>query len=239
MALGEPASLRGSTTIGENRQIPTGASGRRAASTQTRSSLTIRIARKIHATMKALKHVLLFICTLDVCCCQTVTPAESPAIASTNMSNPLSPYLIYRHFLAWVNQLDQAATASGEGNSYKFAEPFSRAKLQHAHLDILRKEARQLDAELRDKDSTAKAIIAKYREAARIAAARGQSLPPVPAEIRKLERERTAILVQHYVGLRSALGADVTAQLDAYLQYEFAPHVKLKRMSTPGQPVGQ
>jgi hypothetical protein len=148
-------------------------------------------------------------------------------------------YVVYRHFLGWVHQLDQDATASGAADAYKFAEPFSRAKLQHAHLDIIRYEARKLDAELHDKDATAKAIIAKYRESAKHAAASGAPLPPVPPEIRQLEREHTALLVQHYIALRSALGNDAAAQLDAYLQYEFAPHIKLKRISLPGQPIAR
>ena len=67
----------------------------------------------------------------------------------------------------------------------------------------------------------------------------GASPPPVPAELRQLQREHTAILVQHYVALRSALGTDGTAQLDAYLNYEFVPHIKLRRLSLPGQPAEQ
>ena len=44
-------------------------------------------------------------------------------------SRKLPPYLVYRHFLTWVNQLDQEATASGTGDAYTFAKPFSEIKL--------------------------------------------------------------------------------------------------------------
>jgi hypothetical protein len=152
---------------------------------------------------------------------------------------PLSRYVIYRHFLTWVTQLDQAAAASGSTDPYKFAEPFGRAHLQHDQLDLLRNEARKLNADLHEKDASAQVIIAKYREQGKLALAQGKPLPPIPPEISWLEREHTAILVQHYAALRSGLGADATAQLDAYLAYEFAPHIKLKRMSPPGQPVPQ
>ncbi len=64
----------------------------------------------------------------------------------------------------------------------------------------------------------------------------GQALPAAPPEIRDLERERTALLIDHYVSLRAGLGPDVSAQLDKYLNYEFAPHIKLRRMAAPTAP---
>jgi hypothetical protein len=151
-------------------------------------------------------------------------------------SKALPPYLVYRHFLAWVNELDESATASDPGDFYKFAEPFSRANLQHEHLDILRDAAHRLDQDLKKHQARAQVIIDHYRKQAKQALAQGQPLPPAPAEIRNLERERTALLIHHYVTVRAALGPDISAQLDRYLGYEFTPHIKLRLLSKPGAP---
>ena len=152
-------------------------------------------------------------------------------------SRPLPPYLVYRHFLAWVVQLDNAATAAGSTDPYQFAEPFSRAGLQRQHLDILRAEAHLLDSDLQAHQARAQAIVAKYRSDASAGLSKGQSLPDAPQAIRDLQKEKTALLVNHYAKLRAALGPDVLAQLDGYLKYEFAPHITLQRMSAPGKPV--
>jgi hypothetical protein len=44
---------------------------------------------------------------------------------------------------------------------------------------------------------------------------------------------RTAILVQHMVNLRSTLGPEKSANLDAYLGREFVPHLSLKPLARP------
>lgn len=145
----------------------------------------------------------------------------------------LPPYLVYRHFLAWVNQLDHDAKLSGTGDLYKFAEPFSRANLKQQQLDGLRDAAHRLDAELQKQQARAQLVISRYRKEASKALADGKPLPPAPPEIRELERERTALLVQSYVSVRAALGQEASARLDRYLDYEFTPHMKLRRMAEP------
>jgi hypothetical protein len=66
--------------------------------------------------------------------------------------------------------------------------------------------------------------------------AEGKPLPPAPPEIRALERERTALLVQSYINVRATLGQQAATQLDNYLDYEFAPHIKLRPMGEPAVP---
>ena len=140
---------------------------------------------------------------------------------------------MYRHFLAWINQLDSDARRSGAANPYKFAEPFSRANLQHQQLDALRDSTHRLDADLLKHQARAQLIIDRYRREANRDLAEGKPLPPAPPEIRQLERERTALLIQNYVAVRSALGPETSAQLDKYLDCEFAPHIKLRRIAEP------
>ena len=142
-------------------------------------------------------------------------------------------YLVYRHFLAWVLVLEKKASAAREADPYKFAAPFSRARLRNSDLDALKLEAKSLDDNLRRVDAEAKPLIAAFRENAKKAAQSGQSLPPVPPEIRQMQAKRTAIMVQHMVKLQSSLGSQTTEQLNAYLRHEFVPHISLKSLAKP------
>jgi hypothetical protein len=186
--------------------------------------------------MKAAHVMLIGVSSVGICLCQSTAPA-SIITAQRAGSTALAPYLVYRHFLAWVNQLDKDATASGARDPYKFAEPFSRANLQHQQLDILRDAAHRLDADLQQHQARAQPVINRYRREAKTALEQGKPLPPAPPEIHDLERERTALLIQSYVTFRAALGPDASAQLDGYLGHEFAPHIKLRRMAAPAAPV--
>lgn len=166
-----------------------------------------------------------------------VTPSAASKQSPEPFPKPLPPYAVYRHFLSWVNQLDRSAMAAGTGDPYQFAEAFGRANLAHQHLDILREAAHQLDSDLHQHEARAQSVIKLYRIEATNALAQGQPMPPAPPEIRSLERERTAILIDRYVKVRMALGPDIAAQLDGYLNYEFTPHIKLRPVTTPTAPV--
>jgi hypothetical protein len=149
-------------------------------------------------------------------------------------STPAIPeYLVYRHFLAWVGALDRKESADREADPYKFAASFSRARLRNSDLDVLKLEAKSLDDDLRKLNVDAKPLIAAFREKAKKAAQSGGNLPPVPSEIRQMQAKRTAIIVQHMVKLQSSLGSQTTAQLNAYLQHEFVPHISLKALAKP------
>jgi hypothetical protein len=188
--------------------------------------------------MKTKTHFTLFLLAASLPTTGQSLPTSQPVItgARAASSPTLPPYLVYRHFLAWVNELDKQATAAGATDPYQFAQPFSRAGLQHPHLDILRAAAHQLDADLTAQKARAAVIVARYRSDARAAVSQGQPFPPAPAAIRDLDHERTALLINHYATLRAALGPDVSTRLDNYLKYEFTPHINLRRMLPPGTP---
>lgn len=164
---------------------------------------------------------------------QSTPIAPEVASISKSKSTPLPKFLVYRHFLALVSDLDNKALAAGASDPYKFAEPFQRARLETQDLDSVRKEAKSLDADLKKHGDKLKRVVAEYRRTAQDYVDHGLALPPVPAEIHELEAMRTAILVQHMVRLQSALGPRKTAQLDAYLDREFVPHLSLKPIARP------
>jgi hypothetical protein len=162
---------------------------------------------------------------------QTVPVSLKAAEISASKSAPIPKYLVYRHFLAWVNDLDKKN--AGATDAYRFAKPFARANLENSDLDALRTEARALDSALAETDGKAKAIIAQYRRKAQNALREGKGLPPLPAELQQLQAVRTAILVQHMVTLQSTLGPEKSSSLDAYLSREFVPHLSLKPLARP------
>lgn len=163
--------------------------------------------------------------------------ARPVVVANEKSKSPGLPrYLTYRYFLARVDTLDKQATAKGVTNPYQFAESFaSHAGLADAELDLLREEARTMVADLKTQDKRASVTVAAFRAKAKAAVESGQPLPPISAEIHNLQRERTALLVQHFVKLQTALGPATCSRLDEYLAREFTPHVSTKRIAMPKQ----
>jgi hypothetical protein len=162
---------------------------------------------------------------------QTAPGSLEAAKIPRSKSAPIPKYLVYRHFLAWVTDLDKKN--AGATDAYQFARPFAGAHLENSDLDALRTEARALDSSLAETDGKAKSIIAEYRIKAQNALREGKDLPPAPVELRQLQAMRTALLVQHMVTLRSTLGPEKSANLDAYLSREFVPHISMKPLARP------
>jgi hypothetical protein len=164
----------------------------------------------------------------------TLMPAQLSSVPTSLESFPrpkpavIPQFLIYRHFLAWANDLDNKAVAAHATDPYEFAKPFKHARLETSDLDAVRKEAKLLDSDLTKHDAKAKGIIAEYRHKAQKAMQSGGPLPPTPVELHQLQAARTALLVQHMVNLQAALGPTKSVQSNAYLEHEIMPHVSLK-----------
>jgi hypothetical protein len=152
-------------------------------------------------------------------------------------SAPIPKHLIYQHFLSIVNDLDAKATAAGATDPYQFAQPFARARFENADLDLMRTEARALKTDLKNVDQKAKVLIDDYRARAQAAAAQGHPVPPLPPNLRLLEKERTAVSINHMMTLRMSLGPDKTSRLEAYFAREIAPHISLQPLGhAPADP---
>jgi hypothetical protein len=137
-------------------------------------------------------------------------------------------YVLYRHFLGWVNSIGGADPKTNASNFQVLRKNLpEHVELADTDLQFLRSEALLLNSELQDRDSKAALIVAKYRKQAASAVQKGQPLPPVPLELKQLQQERTSVLVQHYVKMQSSLSTIAKLQLDNYLHNEFAPHVSI------------
>jgi hypothetical protein len=166
---------------------------------------------------------------------QTVGSMIAPAPGST----PRIPrYILYRHFLGWVNSLHTAANAGTQPvDPYQFAQPFARAGLSHPNIDALVKEGLAMANDLGIEDAKIAAEVKALRAAATVAMKSGQPLPPVSPALHLLQLQRTGLLVQHMINLQRNLGPVAAASLDAYLDREFAPHVSLKALARPPSPI--
>ena len=158
------------------------------------------------------------------------TAPSQPEALRPSKSASIPSYLVYRHFLAWVNELNKSADGT---NAYQVAKFFERARMENSDLDILRNEAKTLESDLAENDDQAKVIIAEYRRGVQSGLLNNEALPPVPSALTQLQTNRTAILVQHMVILQSALGPEKSAQLDLYLGREFVPHISMKPLAQP------
>ena len=146
----------------------------------------------------------------------------------------LPKYLVYKHFLDWILQLDKQVMASGSSDPYKFAESFAdHAGLANSDLDVLKKEASALSFDLTALDEKASRLIAEFREQAAGASESGKPLPPIPDELHDMQHLRTAISVHHLAVIQAALRPAERASLDAYVAREFAPHLSIKQASAP------
>lgn len=184
--------------------------------------------------MKTACWIGLFILANQTLLSQTIVPAPTDiAKRAAGPSIPVPKYLLYRHFLAMADSLDNKAIAAGETDHYKFAHPFANARLENGDLDVVRKEAKALTSDIAEHDRKLKAAVAAFRQTAQAALQEGKPLPPVPDEIHQLQALRTALIVRHMVSLQAQLGPKKTDQLDGYLTHEFAPHVSLKTLVHP------
>lgn len=161
-------------------------------------------------------------------------PTASAVVVTSERSRTtrIPKYLVYRHFLGWMNAAEKDAEAQSARST--FTESLAkRTGLETPKLEFLREEAKSLEQDLSVQDARASVVINAYRAKARIAVQLGNRLPPIPTEIDQLERERTAVLVQHYVKIQSTLGSTASTRLDNYLETGFAPHISIKPIAAP------
>jgi len=164
---------------------------------------------------------------------QAATPASADAPKFGPSPTHIPKHLVYTHFLSMVNDLDKKATDAGDPDPFKFAQPFSRARLENADLDTLREHAKASTRELAAHDQKAKVLIDAYRDRAKAAVQQGLPLPPLPLELHQLQAERTAIMINHMLTLQTKLGKEKTDRLEAYLTREVTPHVSLQVLAHP------
>jgi hypothetical protein len=152
-------------------------------------------------------------------------------ITTPTNRRPVAVPTLYRHFLAYQNHLDkvgakldeQGEDGSGFRDNYQRKLGFSPGEFAP-----VRQAALQLEDKLKQHDAKIKAVIdaarAKYPRTLRSAS----ELPPVPPELKELQKERDKIIQDEVDRLNAALGPTRAAKLQGLIENDFAPNVRVQ-----------
>jgi len=136
--------------------------------------------------------------------------------------------MLYRHFLAYQSHLDEVgAKLDREGKDGSQFRDHYQQKLGFTNEDFapLRSAALRLNATLKDEDAKIKGVIDAARAQHPRNLASPFDLPPVPEELKQLQKERDRIIQQEMDRLNSELGPEHAAKLQTLIQNDFAPNV--------------
>ena len=162
----------------------------------------------------------------------------APTVAQTTF--PLPPNAqkvptslphIYWHFLLYQNHLDQLALRrEQQGKDGTALRNHFQQKLgfSNAQFAVVRTAAQRLQSELSSLDSQAQAIINAARAANPLQPGVPYIAGPVPPELKTLQQQHEDVIQSEVTNLKSSLGPDLAARLDAFLQTRAAPNGRAK-----------
>jgi len=155
-----------------------------------------------------------------------------PVTASGPSTRVSLPHL-YWHFLMYQNHLDQAAAqheANGKDGTWLSNHFEQKLGFTDAQFAIVRAAAQRLAPEIRALDAQAKAFIdADHAANPRQPGSRPPSRP-TPPQITALMHQHEAVIQQEVTNLKRALGPDLAARLDNFLQTQFALNVTVQNV---------
>lgn len=164
---------------------------------------------------------------------QTQTQIPAPA-----NRRPVPLPILYRHFLAYQNHLDSVGIAlnkKGEDGA-EFRDHFQRLLgFSDSDFAAVRTTAVRLEAKLKEHDAKIKAVIDTARARSPRIVRRAADLPPVPPELKQLQKERETIVEDEITQLNAALGPTRAAKLQSVIENDFAPNVRVQSVH-PLQP---
>lgn len=180
------------------------------------------------------KYVLWTLLCIFVACvptvAQTANPQTQPQSASATNRRPVPLPMLYRHFLAYQSHLDEVgAQLDREGKDGSEFRDHYQQKLGFTNDDFapVRSGALRLNATLKDEDAKIKAVIDAARAQHPRKVASPFDLPPVPEELKQLQKERDKIIQQEVDRLNAELGPERAAKLQTLIQNDFAPNVRV------------
>lgn len=144
---------------------------------------------------------------------------------------------LYRFFLAFQLHLDRAADAmdqKGERASGLRDHYQKRLGFTPAEFALVRDAAIRLEAQLKQQDAKAQAVIDDVHARFPPGAVTGpKDLPPPSPELVRLQQERNALIKHEVDRLKASLGPALAGKLDKFLQSDFAPDVQVQSVGPP------
>lgn len=163
--------------------------------------------------------------------------SQSAPSASQNQQSARAPLShLYWHFLMHQNHLDAvAASRQQQGRDGKWLRDYYQKKLgfTDAQFASVRSAAQRLESELKEIDAKVKAVIDADHAVHPRRLASPSDLPPIPPQLLALRDQREVLIEHEASALKTALGPQQAAKLDAFLENEFAPNVRLQYVGPP------
>lgn len=194
----------------------------------------IRPTRTRGGLMKPMLVVALF-CLLATSAGFGQTASSSPS-ANQNLRAPMSH--LYWHFLLHQQHLDKtAASREQQGKDGSWLRTYYQQRLgfSDSQFSNVREAAVQLKSDLKQIDDEVQAIIRVDRARHSRVLLSTNDLPSVPPRLMELRDQREAVIQRDMDNLRGALGPKLAAKLDAFLENDFAPNVKIQYVGPPRQ----
>lgn len=166
--------------------------------------------------------------------------AASPVPAGGTRARVSLPHL-YWHFLMYQNHLDQVAAqrmASGKNGSWLSNHFEQKLGFTDAQFAVVRSTAQRLQVNLKAVDAQAKAIIAAGHQGAPPYPGTSHPWGPFPPELKALAQQHEAVIQTEVANLKAALGPGAAAQLETFLQNDFARNVTVQNVP-PGPSLDQ
>jgi hypothetical protein len=143
---------------------------------------------------------------------------------------------LYWHFLLYQSHLDKTAAAreqQGKDGNWLRNHYQQRLGFKDTDFALVREAAARLESDFQRIDSEVRTIIKADRARHPRVLSSPHDLPPVPRRLLELRDEREAVMQSDLDSLRGALSPELVAKLDAFLEKEFAPNVKIQYMGPP------
>src|SRR5262249_29294244 len=109
----------------------------------------------------------------------------------------------------------------------------NRLGFKDSDYALVREAAARLESDLQRIDSEVQAVIQADRGRHPRILSSPKDLPPVPPGLLQLRDQRGAMVQHQADSLRGSLGPQLAAKLDAFLDKEFAPNVKVQSIGPP------
>ncbi|HEU0180467.1 MAG TPA: hypothetical protein VFV58_40025 [Blastocatellia bacterium] len=162
--------------------------------------------------------------------------AATPQVAQPQAAQEIPEQYLYRFFLSHLKHLeDKARNPNAKAGEDKLNLHYrQQLQLTEGEYQKLLKIANDCESEMSAHLVRRKEIINRLRSQGpgRQLASRDQ-IPPVPNEVKQLQKEFEAMLSKYANRVKLELSPGKVNQINAFLKREFAPQMKVLKMDVP------
>lgn len=176
------------------------------------------------------KHLVVALCLISLIAVALTTIGQTQQGESLLQSRAIPEHVLYRQMFRHIHVLNQRAAGGGrharERNSLRSLYQ-RQLGLRDEQSRVLSEIAEQCEREVAQLDERAGQIISEFR--ARFPGGlipQGETLPPPPAELQAMQREREALILSYRDRLRAALGEEEFSSVNEFVQSQVAANIR-------------